>query len=66
MRRLWRLGRCEIALDELPELGYFVEIEGPEEEEIARVQERLGLSDRPHIARSYAHLIAEQRRRSDA
>ncbi|MHC4239127.1 MAG: class IV adenylate cyclase [Planctomycetota bacterium] len=28
-RRLWGLGDCEVALDELPLLGSFVEIEGP-------------------------------------
>ena len=65
-RRLWRLDRCEVALDELPSLGHFVEIEGPDEKEIADVQQRLGLSDLPHIAKSYAHLTMEQRCRSDA
>jgi adenylate cyclase class 2 len=64
-RRLWRLGRCEVALDELPSLGYFVEIEGPDEKEIGGVRERLELSDLPHIGKSYAHLIAEQQCRSD-
>ncbi len=65
-RRLWRLDRCEVALDELPSLGCFVEIEGPDEKEIACVQERLGLSNLPHIAKSYAHLIKEQHCRRDA
>ena len=65
-RRLWRLDRCEVALDELPLLGCFVEIEGPDEKEIADVQERLGLSNLPHIAKSYAHLIKEQHCRRDA
>jgi len=65
-RRLWRLDRCEVALDSLPLLGCFVEIEGPDEKEIADVQERLGLSDLPHIAKSYAHLIKEQHCRRDA
>ncbi|MHC4120511.1 MAG: class IV adenylate cyclase [Planctomycetota bacterium] len=65
-RRLWRLGRCEIALDELPLLGSFVEIEGPDEKEIADVQQRLGLADVPHVAESYAHLIKEQIGRREA
>lgn len=65
-RRLWRLDRCEVALDDLPLLGCFVEIEGPNEREISGVQERLGLSDLPHIAKSYAHLIKEQYCRRDA
>ena len=43
-RRLWELHGCEVALDELPLLGIFVEIEGPDSGTIARVQEMLGLS----------------------
>jgi adenylate cyclase class 2 len=56
-RRLWRLHGCEVALDELPLLGAFVEIEGPDSGAIARVQEILGLSHIPHIIESYASLI---------
>ena len=59
-RRLWRLAGCEVALDELPLLGDFVEIEGPDEEAIADVQTRLGLETLPHIAKSYANLIEEE------
>ena len=29
-RRLWKLLDCEVALDELPLLGVFVEVEGPD------------------------------------
>lgn len=59
-RRLWRLGGCEVALDRLPLLGDFVEIEGPDDERIADVQESLGLASIPHIPKSYAQLIKEQ------
>ena len=59
-RRLWQLGNCEVALDRLPLLGDFVEIEGPDEEKIATAQEKLGLSDLSHIAESYASLIAKK------
>ena len=65
-RRLWRLDRCEVALDELPLLGCFVEVEGLDETVIADVQERLGLSSLPHIAKSYAHLIKELHCRRNA
>jgi adenylate cyclase class 2 len=61
-RRIWRVGQCSIALDELPLLGDFVEIEGPDNETIAGVQRDLGLSDLPHIKESYADLIAEKLR----
>jgi len=56
-RRLWRLGECEIALDHLPLLGDFVEIEGPDEGKIADVQKQIGLSGLPHIPKSYAALV---------
>lgn len=59
-RRLWQLGDCEVALDQLVLLGDFVEIEGPDEEKIATVQKSLGLTDLPHIAESYASLVVKK------
>jgi adenylate cyclase class 2 len=56
-RKLWQLQGCEIALDELPLLGTFVEIEGPSEEIIADVQAKLGLSQLAHVHQSYAALM---------
>jgi adenylate cyclase class 2 len=63
-RRLWRLDRCEVALDQLPLLGNFVEIEGPDDESITKVQNSLGLSDLPHIPKGYASLIKDQLQQS--
>jgi predicted adenylyl cyclase CyaB len=45
-RATYRLGRCTVALDELPILGCFVEIEGPGESAIESVRRRLGLTGR--------------------
>lgn len=59
-RQLWRFNGCEIALDELPLLGFFVEIEGPDSKKIADVQGSLDLSDLPHISESYASLMEEK------
>jgi adenylate cyclase class 2 len=59
-RRLWQLGRCAVALDRLSLLGDFVEIEGPDNEEIADAQQKLGLAELPHIEKSYAQLIKEE------
>jgi adenylate cyclase class 2 len=56
-RRLWRLHDCEVALDELPLLGDYVEIEGPDSRTILQVQEMLGLSHVGHTKDSYAALI---------
>ena len=62
-RRVWRLGGCEAALDKLPFLGDFVEIEGPGEKKIAAVQKKLGLDDLPHIQESYAVLMSKKLKR---
>jgi adenylate cyclase, class 2 len=62
-RRAWHYSDCEIALDELPFLGKFVEIEGPGEKKIAAVQKKLGLEDLPHIHQSYAVMMAKELRR---
>jgi adenylate cyclase class 2 len=59
-RRLWEVGSCEVALDELPLIGAFVEIEGPSSEEIHRVQTLLSLRDALAVMESYASLIAER------
>ncbi len=65
-RRVWRLARCEVALDELPMLGSFVEIEGPEEDKIAEVQKNLGLAHLPHIVETYACLMARKLRQQNS
>lgn len=61
-RQIWWFGECEVALDELPLLGFFLEIEGPDAEKIADVQKNLGLSDLPPILESYASLMEEKLR----
>lgn len=59
-RRVWQLDDCIVCLDELPLLGCFVEIEGPNGESIADVQSKLGLSDLQHVIESYACLIEQK------
>ena len=59
-RRIWRLGDCAVALDEVPLLGDFVEIEGPDDKKIGDVQSSLGLANLPHIVESYADLVAKK------
>lgn len=61
-RQIWHFGECEIALDELPLLGCFLEIEGPDGEKIADVQMSLGLSNLPPILESYASLMEQKLR----
>ncbi|MHC4616943.1 MAG: class IV adenylate cyclase [Planctomycetota bacterium] len=61
-RRLWRLGECEVALDELSLLGSFIEIEGPDVKRVTDIQQCLGLEHLPHVPESYASLVAERLR----
>jgi predicted adenylyl cyclase CyaB len=63
-RRLWHFENCEVALDMLPLLGDFVEIEGPDEEKISHVKNSLGLTDLPNISKSYATMLSEKLQQS--
>jgi adenylate cyclase class 2 len=56
-RQSWEFGHCKIELDELPHLGCFVEIEGTNEKSIQKVQEQLGLHDRPIVKTAYVGLM---------
>lgn len=59
-RETWRLGSCEITLDELPRLGWYLEIEGPDGDSINNARDTLELSDEDVILKTYVHLAAEQ------
>lgn len=59
-RHVWRLRDCIVALDELPLLGSFVEIEGSDDQRITDVQTDLGLASLAHIGESYAVLVREK------
>jgi len=61
-RDLWRLDHCDVCLDELTELGCFVEVEGPGEAAITGVLEKLNLHNEPHITDSYALMIARKQK----
>ena len=57
-RETWKLDKCLVELDALPELGSFVEIEGASEAEVIRVREKLGLVDVAVVAKTYPDLVA--------
>ena len=59
LRESWRLETSRIELDQLPELGNFVEIEGPTEAAVLAVQQRLHLMDRPAEALTYIALVEQ-------
>ena len=49
-----------ISLDET-EAGNYLEVEGPSEEDITKVGEKLGYSEKDFVRRTYAELIGEKR-----
>ena len=62
-RQSWKLDGCKVELDELPHLGTYVEIEGPRDELILSVRDKLGLSTRPLIKTSYIAMLVEHLKR---
>lgn len=56
-RDRFRLDDCSVELDELPHLGCYVEIEGPDEAAVLRVRELLGLSAVHLVRASYIALL---------
>lgn len=57
-REHWWFDPCRVALDELPRLGWFVELEGPSVAAIEQARTRLGLADRPVHPETYVELAA--------
>jgi len=55
-RTTWRLDECLVELDELPAIGCFVEIEGPDEAAVDAVRAKLGLTGEG-ITDSYAAML---------
>jgi adenylate cyclase class IV len=58
-RQKWALGACEVALDEVPVTGSWVEIEGPSAAAIEAVRTELGLEDVAPDQRTYVQMAAE-------
>jgi adenylate cyclase, class 2 len=57
-RESWKLGGCEVELDELPYLGNYVEIEGPSEKDVESVRRSLGLENLPLIKTGYISMLS--------
>jgi predicted adenylyl cyclase CyaB len=58
IRETWRLGACEVVLDDLPELGLFVEVEAATTDGIESVIKKLKLK-RELISLSYVELFQD-------
>ena len=55
-RTSYRLGGCMVELDELADIGCFVEVEGPDEPTVFKVARRLGLAGEP-VSESYLAMV---------
>jgi len=59
-RTVFEKDRFNVSLDET-EAGNYLEVEGPSDEEITSLGEKLGYSERDFVRRTYAELIGERR-----
>lgn len=58
-REVWHLGACEVTVDELPRLGWWLEIEGPDEETVQATRRALGLEAAALAKDTYVALAAK-------
>lgn len=56
-RESWELDGCQIALDQVPHLGRFVEIEGPSDQAVLTLRSRLGLETAALLSGSYVSML---------
>jgi adenylate cyclase class 2 len=52
------LGDARVEIDELPELGFYLEIEAPDEPAVRAACRKLGLADERAVTDTYAALVA--------
>ncbi len=57
-RQSWQLDSCRVELDEIPHLGKFVEIEGPSDEAVMSVRQKLRLASLTLIKTSYIAMLS--------
>ncbi len=61
-RETFTLDGCEIVLDAIDGLGLFVEVEGPDENTVRTMLDRLGLGDHESLIQGYASMLANRER----
>jgi len=64
-RQRWLLDGCRVELDTLPYLGTFIEIEGPSDEAVFQVREKLGMDQAPMVRNSYVAMLQTYIREND-
>jgi adenylate cyclase class 2 len=58
VRESYHLDGCTVELDELPQLGTFAEIEGPDETAVLTLRRKLGWDELPQEDAAYSTMIA--------
>jgi predicted adenylyl cyclase CyaB len=58
-RESFQLGPAKIELDELPRLGFFMEIEAPDEAAVQQARRLLGLEDAQPVKPTYLAMVME-------
>lgn len=61
-REVWHLNPCVVTLDELPDLGWWLEIEGPAPAAVEHVRSQLGLAQVAPAPETYVELAAQHGR----
>lgn len=59
-RRKWQCEGCEVTLDDVPLLGLYAEVEGPDEQTVNDVLRKLGRDDGQTLTTSYVHLLHDK------
>lgn len=59
-RRMWSVDGCTVCLDNVEDLGTFIEVEGGDETCIENVLAKLGLADAPHVRKGYAEMLSKK------
>ena len=55
-REVWLLGSCEVCVDEMPRLGWFAEIEGPDEQAVTGLGAELGFGTADLVQDTYVSM----------
>lgn len=58
-RESFQLGPARVELDELPELGQFMEIEADNEAAVTAARQQLGLADTPPVTQTYLAMVMQ-------
>ena len=57
-RERWEVDGCRVEIDQLPHLGDYIEIEGPNDDVVMSVRKKLNLGDQPLLKASYIAMLS--------